>query len=501
MFIRENVLHWTSSIGLPIERGIIVVETALSSPASLLEKFLIAKTIEEKTGAQTVAILNALYRGTSPAYGVARSFGVSQFLCWWRGYLNPLLVGRVFVQTLCLILVKRSGRALLDLQIDGIHVGDLVYDTLIRYRPDSYTVRKLSLRLHFRLLFRALFNFHSLQTLFRRSKVCALVTSHNVYAEFGILCRIAHQYQAPIFLKDMDVFRVYHVMSNIYEHFLRISPHELQSALADPNVIRKSDIYFKRRMSGDIDQVDLNNAYGTKQVYTKAQLLDTLGANNHKKNVFVMAHAFSDAPHVGGHLAFDDYYDWLRQTLLRLSSNQSVNVIVKPHPSSYMWGERGVVELLLAELNITNVYVTPSDLNAQSITTIADSIVTVRGTAGLEFSGLGIPAVTCGEGFYSGFGITLEHLDRDAYFKALDGIVSLPRLTPAVSQRARVLLYLTFTRLVRSSLAPERHIYPGDNEDFLIPQHYKQISANLKRTGCIRDVFLTQVQKEVDRAF
>lgn len=500
-FIAENARHW-QDVPLPQgDQGAILVETALSTPASLLEKFLVAKTIEKTTGARTVAILNALYRRSNPAFGVARSFGVSLFVCWWRGYLHPWRVGRVLAQTLSLILAKRSGRALLDLHIDGIHIGDLVYDTLIRYRPNCYTVGKLSLRSHFRLLFRAIFNFHSSQALFRRYKVRAVVSSHNVYAEFGILCRIAHRHGVAIFLKDMDVFRVYDAQSNVYEHFLRVSPEALRAGLADPTVVSTAEDYFNQRMNGTIDQVDLNNAYGNKQAYGKAQLLDMFSADPRKKTVFVLAHAFSDAPHVGGKLAFDDYYDWLRQTLHRLSSNQDVNVIVKPHPSSYMWGEKGAVEVLLEELGTTNIHITPSDFSTLSIKSIADYVVTARGTAGLEYSGLGIPAVTCGEGYYSGFGIAHEHIKRDAYFKTLDNIATLSPLTPDISQRARVLLYLTFTKLARSSLAPARHIYPGDDDATLIPQHYAEISTKLRCTGLARDSFLMQVEKEVARAF
>lgn len=500
-FIKENALHWRNPSLAQDGRGAVLVETALSTPTSLLERFLIAKTIEQKTGAQVVAILNAVYPRASSAHLVARSFGVSRFISWWRGYLHPLLISRVLVQTLSLILFKRSGRALLDLQIDGIHIGDLVYDTLIRYRPNCYTVGTLSLRSHFRLIFRAIFNFYSSQALFCRFKVRAIVTSHNVYAEFGILCRIAHRHGAAIFLKDMDVFRVYGAQSNVYEHFLRISPEELQAGMVDPGIVGKAEDYFDRRLNGAINQVDLNNAYGNKQAYDKTQLLEMFGADPRKKTVFVLAHAFSDAPHVGGKLAFDDYYDWLRQTLRRLSANQDVNVIVKPHPSSYMWGEKGAVEVLLEELGTTNIHITPSDFSTLSIKSIADYVVTARGTAGLEYSGLGIPAVTCGEGYYSGFGIALEHLDRDAYFKALDDIATLPPLTPEVSQSARVLLYLTFNKLARSSLAPARHIYPGDDDAVLIPQHYAEISTKLRSIGLVRDAFITQVEKAVDRAY
>lgn len=500
-FVKENSKYWHRPHTTDYGRAAILVETALSTPASLFEKFLIAKTIEQKTDATVVAILNTAYPKASSAYFVAESFGVSRYICWWRGYANPWLVARSIAQTLFLILVKRTGRSLLDLKIDGIHIGDLVYDTLIRYRPDHYTVGKLGIRPHFRLLFRAVFNFHSSQMLFRRLKVQAVVTSHNVYAEFGILCRIAHWHGASIFLKDMDVFRHYDAHANVYDHFLRITPEELEGAMSDPSLIATAEDYFNRRLSGTIDQVDLNNAYVNKKIYDKAELLALIGADTAKKTVFVLAHAFSDAPHVGGRLAFDDYYDWLRQTLAQLSQNKNINVIVKPHPSSYMWGERGVVEVILEQLETTNIFITPNDFNTLSIKVLADCVVTARGTAGLEYSGFGIPAVICGEGYYSGFGIALERIDRDAYFKELDRIASVQPLPETISQRARVLLYLTFAKLSRSTLAPARHIYPGDDATTLIPQHFSEISANLRARGLVRDDFMINVEKAIDRAF
>lgn len=500
-FVEENKKHWQHSSGSDDGRPAILVETALSTPASLFEKLLIAKTIEQQTDATAVAILNAVYEQASPAYLVARSFGISRFVCWWRGYAKPWQMGRAIVQTLALIHFKRSGRSLLDLKIDGIHIGDLIYDTLVRYRPNCYTVDSLNISSHFRLIFRAIFNFHSSQALFRRFKVRAIVTSHNVYAEFGILCRIAHRHGAAIFLKDMDVFRLYDKHADVYEHFLRIEPKELEAAMTDPDVIGRAEEYFNRRLNGDIDQVDIKNAYENKKIYDRAEFLALIGADTRKKTVFVFAHAFSDAPHVGGKLAFDDYYDWLRQTLARLSKNRNINVIVKPHPSSYMWGEKGAVELLLEELGISNIHITPGDFNTLSVKTIADYIVTARGTAGLEYSGLGIPAVTCGEGYYSGFGITIEHVDRDSYFKTLDSIVSVQPLPEDISQRARVLLYLTFTKLARSTLAPAHHINPGDDAEILIPKHFSEISANLRKGGLVRDEFIIKVEKAVTRAF
>jgi hypothetical protein len=495
-FNQENKRYWNPS---PRSGGILV-ETALSTPASLLEKFLIAKQIEEKTGLGCVPLLNSFYSSASEAYQVAKSFGFSQFVCLWRGYLNPLLVGSCIASTFSIIREKEGGQKLINLTISDVHVGDLVYDTLIRYRPNCYTVEKLTVISHFRLIFRALYNFHRVSRIFDSRDIKAVVTSHTVYAEFGILCRIANARGIPVFLKDMDVFRVYGGKSNIYEHFLKVKDEEVERGLTDLRIIALADKYFEDRLGGRIDQVDLKNAYTGKRIYEKSDLLNSVGLENTKKNVFVMAHAFSDAPHVGGKLAFADYYVWLRETLIALSKNTSVNVFVKPHPSSYMWGERGAVETLLDEIGVTNVYVTPKDLNTFSIREIADCVVTARGTAGLEYSGFGLPAVTCGEGYYSGFGIAMEASTATDYLTLLANIDEIPRLPEHVSRKARVLLYLTFTKLARSSISPGRHIYPGDDAERLIPEHFEEMQRKLSAAGSYQDGFYATVRGAVNSA-
>lgn len=474
-FIRENDKYWKPSPG---PAG-IVVETALSMPASLLEKFTIAKLIEERTGLSTIVLINSIFGSTSRAFSLAQSFAFVHFAFIWRRYLNPLEILVCLFGALKIIFDHRDGRTLSDLKLNNIQVGDLIYDTLIRYRPQSFTVDRLSIRKHLRLIFRAVFNFRYSLRLMRSGDIKAVVTSHTVYAEFGILCRVAHHFGAVVVLKDMDVFRVYGTSADICEHFLRITSDEFLASAQDPSKQKEADTYFERRLGGQVDQVDLKNAYGNKKLYSKADLIKEYRAAPDKKFIFVLAHAFSDAPHVGGNLLFQDYYIWLKETLVALSRNSEVNVFVKPHPSSYMWGEKGAVETLIDELSISNIFVTPVDFSTLSIRDIADCVVTARGTGGVEYAGFGIPVITCADGFYSGFGIAHEAKSLAAYYEMLAGVASLARLDPVTASHARLILFLTFTKLVRSEIAPARHIFPGDDAAVLIPQQFKEMQNKL----------------------
>lgn len=215
------------------------------------------------------------------------------------------------------------------------------------------------------------------------------------------------------------------------------------------------------------------------------------------KNVFVMAHAFSDAPHVGGGLLFRDYYDWLVQTLIHLNNNNTVNCFVKTHPSSYMWNEKNVVEKIIERHQLHRICILPADFNTTSIGVLADVIITAKGTAGLEFSCLGIPAIIAGNSYYSGFNIAIEHDTLNQYFDSLDKVATFERLSDDRIKRAYILLYLVFTDLYRSAVLPKLNEYPGDDHKAILRDKYMEICKNLDRGETMRDSFFQRVQNDV----
>ncbi|EJF1849996.1 hypothetical protein LSA40_004548, partial [Escherichia coli] len=249
---------------------------------------------------------------------------------------------------------------------------------------------------------------------------------------------------------------------------------------------------------GNVDQIDVKNAYQNKKKYSIEQLKSIYPkVDIRKKNVVVMSHAFSDSPHVGEGLLFNDYYDFLEKTLIRLNKNRNINCFVKAHPSSYMWNEKGGVESLIEANQLDNIYMMPVDLNTNSIADFADSIVTAKGTAGLEFSCLGIPAVTAGKGYYAGFGITLEPESVQSYYNILDSISGLVKLDDEVRKRALVLLYMVSLSRRHSDILPKQHIMPHENYNDVYLSKYQEIIANIENNIPMRDGFYEEVIQDV----
>jgi hypothetical protein len=187
---------------------------------------------------------------------------------------------------------------------------------------------------------------------------------------------------------------------------------------------------LNRRFNSELDQIDTIKAYSGK-VYKRFELISELNIPTGKKIGFILAHVFVDSPHLSNSMLHNDYYDWLVDTIDCCAESSGTVWVVKPHPSCALYGEEGLIDSLVRDAKAPNVYMCPPDLNTCSLVTCADVILTVHGTAGLEFSCLGIPVVLAGTPFYAGFGFTYEPKSMSEYRGIVKNADKLKQLSPA----------------------------------------------------------------------
>ncbi|MFH4113687.1 hypothetical protein WAI92_21595, partial [Acinetobacter baumannii] len=85
----------------------------------------------------------------------------------------------------------------------------------------------------------------------------------------------------------------------IKEHFLKPSIELFNQKLSSPEYLEEARAYVENRFKGNIDQIDVKNAFLNKKTYSLDELKEILPkVDKNKKNIVVMSHAFSDAPHV-----------------------------------------------------------------------------------------------------------------------------------------------------------------------------------------------------------
>lgn len=433
-FVKANSKYWTA--GANGRRGILV-EGHLSQygPNYLLRTAVAAKAIQEKTGLNIEVVFNGLSHQWAVAKKIYESFHIRNFIYLGRHYLLSNVWRHV-----CSIIVAlsiwpklRSPRDILAIEYDGIRMGDLIYDDILKWtgrktieRVDLDVVMAIASSHYFYLQYRALF---------RQRQYEYYVSTHTQYSEYGILCRVALSQGVKV-IETTDIQMSFY--ANITRDHLPTYHDGIRSSilreLESPNVDLKSlregaKTSLSRRLSSQVNQIDVEKAYRGK-TYRRAELEHALKLETGGKIAFVLAHIFADAPHLSSSMLHADYYQWLASTLAICAKAQKVHWVVKPHPSVSIYGEEGVVEKMVRELGAHNVSICPADLNTRSLSECADALVTVHGTAGLEYSCLGIPVVLAGSPFYAGFGFTIQPASVAEYestLLALDGVTALPQ--------------------------------------------------------------------------
>jgi len=194
------------------------------------------------------------------------------------------------------------------------------------------------------------------------------------------------------------------------------------------------------------------------RAFTGDQIVEAIGLDPAKPTAVVFAHVLWDATLFFGVDLFDNYADWLRQTVLAAAANTNLNWVVKTHPSNVFRSAHGdvaagassegeIVRTALPSLP-AHVHVLAPDtpISTVSLYRFADYGVTVRGTAGLEMACFAKPVLTAGTGAYSGLGFTYDSETKAEYLDRIATIEALGPLDHEMTARARRYAHTLFVR-------------------------------------------------------
>jgi len=397
--------------------------------------------VQERTGLDIDVAFNGPSFQWQTAKTVYESFRINSFI-----YLDRRSLLRNFAyRILCKLVALRISAALrrpediLELEYDGIRVGDLIYDDVLKL-SGRRTIERIDGDV--RLAVTRSYNYYlQYRALFRERRYAYYISTHTAYSQYGLLCRVALS-------SGVKVIETTDIQMAFYESIARDSlptyhdgiRNSIVSELAAPTIaaseLRESaQAALQRRLNAQVNQIDAEKAYRGK-TYSRSQFCEALGLEPGRKIAFVLAHVFSDAPHLSSGMLHVDYYQWLQATLRICARVAGMQWVVKPHPSASLYGEEGMVEKMARDAGARNVVVCPPDLNTRSLCECADALVTVHGTAGLEFACLGIPTVLAGRPFYRGFGFTIEPATQEEYGLALARLATASPLPEEQQQRA-----------------------------------------------------------------
>jgi hypothetical protein len=196
---------------------------------------------------------------------------------------------------------------------------------------------------------------------------------------------------------------------------------------------------------------------------------------------------------------YNDYYEWLEATLEIVKDVTDVNWIVKEHPElQYYQPKHTATELCRRFVEkYPHIRMAPDDLDTSSLFSVVNCMVTVAGTAALEFPTQGIPSLVAGESAFSGFGFTIEPRSREEYAQELRNMSKIEKLDQDAVDRALAYVHMFFElSRVEMSLLPEiTNVFWKEMD---VASIYQEAANRLRKSRPENDPVYQNLQVQLD---
>jgi hypothetical protein len=161
-------------------------------------------------------------------------------------------------------------------------------------------------------------------------------------------------------------------------------------------------------------------------------------------NYCLFTHTFTDQP-TADEALFVDHLEWLEETCRHAATSRAYNLIIKVHPWDRRYDRSGAIDRLAFEFRgAENIHFMRDQIEPEQLANHCELGITVRGTPGLEMTGLGLPMMLAGRGPYSDTGVCMTPPTRSEYFELLKKGPPFPIDIAKQSRRAR--RFLAFDR-------------------------------------------------------
>lgn len=280
-----------------------------------------------------------------------------------------------------------SRQMLLELTVDGVKVGDLVYDSYLRFKPAA-TV-ELSSRYLWIVLWQTLRDLRAARACIDRLRPRMLVTTYSTYIQHGIAVRVA--LLAGVKVVSFGNFQEFCKELTLEDWSHTRNPDRYRSRLAQlgdqTSLLAAADAALHGRVSGVIDAA---TSYMRRSAYASRgeRLPDDLAGS-----LVLFLHDFFDSPHSWRWMIFADFWDWATHTL-DLARAEDIRIFVKPHPNQ-IEESKAVVRSLMQRYPDAH-WLSTDVSNVQLADAGIACAVTIYGTVAHEMAYLGVPSISAG---------------------------------------------------------------------------------------------------------
>jgi hypothetical protein len=334
-----------------------------------------------KTAFQTFLFKTRVLFGVKEI-GVYRSFGVNEFIEISLSRAQKIKSAELFQKT---IEILKSKNDVENLIINGVWIGDLVYDTyLMTYKKPTIDLECGEFK---QSLSESLDCFTFWTDYLSYNDISAINVSHCSYT-LAIPLRIAVSKDISVYQSNAAyIYRLNKENLFAYSDFMQFpaSFQKLEENIKSKG-LQEAERRINLRFSGEVG-VDM--AYSTKSAYGTFRH-ERLLKESSKTKVLIATHCFFDSPHSYGNNLFPDFFEWL-EFLGKISEETDYDWYVKTHPD-YLPGTMEIVNFFTRKF--PKLIVLPADAShLQIVAEGIDVALTVYGTIGFEYAALGIPVI------------------------------------------------------------------------------------------------------------
>lgn len=323
-------------------------------------------------------------------YKIYESFGVKAIISFYeKKTKNEKIIISIINKT-------HSLDALLNLKINNIYIGDLIYDSYLRQK------KKVTINLNdneFKKFFKNFLKyFFECYDYFETNNIEVLFVSHTVYQN-AVPLRIALDKKIKCYLPNINVVDYFDEKRNtnwdfdaINQNFEQLNNKEKKKAIdsAKKNLEKK----FDSKNNDYVTEIFLINRKFKKEAFNtfKDNFKKDILLRNGKKNFLVSTHCFFDSPHVMGNFFYCDFYYWL-DNLGKISETTNFNWYLKAHPHT-IDNNLNFKILKKFERKYKNFYLLDKDItNMNLISERIDLVLSVYGSVAYEFPYHEIPVL------------------------------------------------------------------------------------------------------------
>jgi hypothetical protein len=313
-----------------------------------------------------------------------------------------------------IIIYLNSPSDILSLKFDEILVGDLIYDTYLRFYHKP-TINEINQELIYTIE-TALNIYHNFKYYLSTNNVKKIVNIYTTYIQHGITARLCLHH-------NIEVYSVAYVIQKITTDF---PYHQINHTLfsAEKKLSKEEFSLAKSRLesrfAGTIDAATSYmriSAYSAIPLGTELKQMFML----RPRNIVIYIHEFYDSPHINRVLQFPDLYQYLKQTLEKLTDLSNTSVFVKLHPNAVI-GCREEAITLVDSFKVEHFHILDESISNLNIIELRPNLVcTARGTVGIEMAYFGIPTVALFDNLYANFNFVHTCYSIQSYFSILRG--------------------------------------------------------------------------------